>query len=147
MTDRTTSGDALATEFAAAQNLGTSNTAARISRASRPGSGMPSDSSIAVQPVSKSPMVPAGDLTKNGEPPLLTEFFLDVGHFQRIDERLDVAVENVGQLVQGQIDAMVGDAILRIIVCSNLSGSIAGSNLGLAHSSPRCLLLGDSCIE
>src|SRR5690348_7783013 len=107
MTERTTSGDALATELAAAQNRGTSSTAATISRASRSASGTPSDSSIATQPASKSPLVPYGsDFTKNGEPPLLTQLLLDVSDFQRFDEWLDVTVDNLVQLVQGEIDAM-----------------------------------------
>src|SRR3954466_6436600 len=106
MTAIATSGDASAIELAAAQNLGTSRTAATISRASRWGSATPSDSSIAVHPANRSPIVPMGNVVgKNGELLLLTEFFLYVGHLQRFDERIDVAIEHPGQLVQREIDS------------------------------------------
>src|SRR6185503_9088446 len=88
-----TSGEASATELAAAQNFGTSSTAATISRASRCASTTPSDSSIAAQPASKSPMVPIRIVVgKNGVAPLVTELLLNVCDFERFDERIDVTV-------------------------------------------------------
>src|SRR6476620_9881863 len=148
MTAIATSGDASATEFAAAQNFGTSSTAATISRASRCGSLTPSASSIDVQPASKSPMVPMGSVVgKYRALPLLTELLLHVGNLEGLDERIDVSIEDFRQLVQREIDPVVGDAVLRIVVGADLRRSIAGANLRLSHPRARRFLLGDFRIE
>src|SRR4051812_41944608 len=127
MTAIATSGDASATELAAAQNFGTSRTAATISRASRCASTTPSDSSIDVHPASRSPMVPMGRVVgKKGVLLLFTKLLLHIRDLECLDERLDFTIQHLGQLVQCQIDAMIGDAILRIIVRPDLRRAIAG---------------------
>src|SRR5256885_16735777 len=109
ITARATSGEASEIAFDVAQNFGTSRTAAIISRASRSGSLTPSDSSMDAQPASKSPMVPIGIFVgKNGAPDLFTELLLDVGNLERFDEWLDLAIQHLRQLVQREVDAVVG---------------------------------------
>src|SRR3954468_17944418 len=144
MTARATSGDASEIALDVAQNFGTSSTAATISRASRSGSLTPSDSSIAAHPARRSPMVPIGIFVgKNGAPDLFTELLLDVGNLERFNEGVDVAVENFRELVESEINAVVGDAILRIVVGADLRGAVASSNLSLPHPGPGSLLFGD----
>src|ERR1700694_2436617 len=148
MTDRATSGDASATEFAAAQNLGTSSTAARMSRASRWDSVTPTDASIAVQPASRSPMVPIGNVVgKNGALGLFTKLLFDIGDLERFDEWLDFAVQHLGQLVQCEIDSVIGDAILRIVVRADLGGTITGADLCLPHARAGSFLLRNLRVE
>src|SRR5438093_6565475 len=141
-------GDASATVFAAAQNFGTSSTAATISRASRSGSGKPSASNIEVHPASKSPIVPIGSVVGKYEPPLLlTELLLDVGNFESLDEGVYLSVQNFRQLVKRQIDPMVGDPILRVIISTVFGRAVAGADLGLAHARASSFLLRDFRVE
>src|SRR4051812_14136949 len=144
MTARATSGVASDIAFDVAQNFGTSRTAATISRASLSGSLTPSDSSMDAHPASKSPMVPIGIFVgKNGAPDLFTELLLDVGNLERFNERLDLAIQHFRQLVQREIDAVIGDSILRIVVRADLCRAIARADLSLAHAGACGLLLGD----
>ena len=56
----------------------------------------------------------------------LLEAFCIFGNNQLIDAALDITVHEGGEIVDGVIDAMVGDSTLRIVVCSNFCGAIAG---------------------
>src|SRR2546423_4081036 len=148
ITDRATSGDAADTEFAAAQNLGTSSTAATMSRASRWGSPMPTDSSIAVQPAKRSPMVPIGNVVgKNGAAALLTELLFHVRDLEGLDERLDFPVEHSCQLVQREVDAVIGDSVLRVVVRADFCRAITGADLCLAHAGALGFLRRDLRVE
>src|SRR5436309_2677328 len=44
------------------------------------------------------------------------QLFLQVMRHQRFDDRINLALQNKRQVVEGQLDAMVGDAVLREIV-------------------------------
>ena len=46
---------------------------------------------------------------------------------QGADELIEVAVHHIGQLVQRQIDAVIGDASLRKIVGADALGAITAS--------------------
>ena len=68
---------------------------------------------------------------------------------ERIDQRPDLSVHAFGELMQREVDAMVGDTILREIVRANFFGAIAGFNLALSLCSeggvlfllPICVIL------
>ena len=49
--------------------------------------------------------------------------------YQRIHQRSEFAVHDFAELVQGEADAMVGDAILRKVVGADFFGAIAGFDL------------------
>ena len=53
----------------------------------------------------------------------------DVLARQRIDEFVEVAGDDLGQAVQGQVDAVVGDAALRKIVGADALAAVAGADL------------------
>ena len=42
-----------------------------------------------------------------------------------VDAVLDIAVHEGGKIIDGVVDAMVGDASLRIVVCANLGTAVA----------------------
>ena len=61
---------------------------------------------------------------------------LVVGH-QRIDDLVQPdAVDHLGQLVERQVDAMVGDAPLRKIVGADALGAVAAADLAAPVGSP-----------
>ena len=73
-----------------------------------------------MHPASKSPIVPIGNVVgKYGALLLFTELLLYVGDLEGFDEGLNVAIEHLRQLVECEIDAVIGDAVLRIIVGSD----------------------------
>src|SRR3954463_3099632 len=93
-------------------------------------------------------MVPIGsDVTKNGAAALFAKLLLHVGDFEGVDEGLDLAVEHPRELVQREVDAVIGDPILRIIVSADLGGPVTGAHLRLAHPRARRFLLGDLRVE
>ena len=47
---------------------------------------------------------------------------------QRVKDRLEFAVHDFRELVNGESDAMIGDAVLREIVGANLLATVAGSD-------------------
>jgi len=66
-------------------------------------------------------------------PPALPARFLqrlglEVGA-QAVDDVLQIAVEDAGQVVLGQPDAVVGQAVLREVVGANLLRAVAGADL------------------
>ena len=60
---------------------------------------------------------------------------------QAIHERSELAVHHFGELVDGQADAVVGDAVLGIILCPNFFRAIAGFDLATAFGGDGGLLL------
>ena len=63
----------------------------------------------------------------------MRQFFSLVFLIQRANELVEVAVHDIVELVEGQIDAMVGDAALRKIVRANALGAIARADLQFAR--------------
>ena len=51
---------------------------------------------------------------------------------QSVHERAELAVHGFGELMQGEIDAVVGHAILRKIVGADFFGAVAGLDLAAA---------------
>ena len=49
---------------------------------------------------------------------------------QLVNKGIEFAVQHVGQLIQGQADAMVGDAVLGEIVGADLLAALPGAHLG-----------------
>ena len=60
---------------------------------------------------------------------------------ESVHERAELAVHRFGELMQSEIDAMVGDAILREIVRADLFGAIARLDLAAAFGSEELVLL------
>src|SRR5262245_58655424 len=52
---------------------------------------------------------------------------------QRLDDRLEIAVHHVQQLVKRQVDAVIGDPALREIVGPDALGAVARAHLQLAR--------------
>ena len=50
-----------------------------------------------------------------------------------LDDRADLAFEDGWQVVPGLLEAMIGDAVLRKIICADLLGAVAGADLAGAH--------------
>src|SRR5579883_515 len=63
--------------------------------------------------------------------------------YQRVDYRVQpLPFHDLGEIVERQIDPMIGHAPLRKIICANALGSIARSNLILAFGGTRFGCLG-----
>src|ERR1035438_7392105 len=60
---------------------------------------------------------------------------------QRVDHGLDAAVHEVRQLVRGEADAMIGNAVLREVVGADLLAAIAAAHHRPALLGQRVLLL------
>ena len=52
--------------------------------------------------------------------------------YQGVDEGLELAVHDLGELVQRQAHAVVGDPVLRKVVSADLLAAVAGADLLLA---------------
>ena len=63
---------------------------------------------------------------------LLRQFFGLVFLIQRTNQLIEVAVHDIIELVQRQIDTVIGDAALRKIIGANAFGPVPGSDLKLA---------------
>src|SRR5262245_11207437 len=66
---------------------------------------------------------------------------------QRVDHRVEVAVEHTIELVQGEIDAMIGDPALREVVRADLLRAVAAAHHGTAVRRDRRLLVLSGTIE
>src|SRR5438876_5369218 len=64
----------------------------------------------------------------------LTEPLLRFSEPERVDECVDVAAHDRGQVVRCPPDAMVGHATLRIVVRPDLRRAIAGADLRASHA-------------
>ena len=60
---------------------------------------------------------------------------------QRVDDRVELAVHHEIELVQGEADAMIGDAVLREVVGADLLAAVAGAHHAAALGAERRLLL------
>lgn len=57
------------------------------------------------------------------------EFFLDVAVLEGGDEFGEVALDDLGEVVEGEVDAVIGDAILREVVGADALAAVAGTDL------------------
>src|ERR1043166_6655052 len=48
---------------------------------------------------------------------------------QRFDERIEIALDEIGEIIERHFDAMIGDAILREIVSADFFAAFAGADL------------------
>src|SRR5687767_5529260 len=60
---------------------------------------------------------------------------------QRLDQAFQVAVDHVRELVQRQVDAMVGHAALRKVIGADAFGTIARTDLQFARAGLRLVAL------
>src|SRR5687768_7606839 len=95
------------------QKRGTSSTDATMSRASRPAAVIPPRASIASSSATSVRTVGGANAPAMRS---FIESFLDIGDLERLEQRLDLAIQHTRQVVQRESHAMVGDAILREIV-------------------------------
>src|SRR6202044_1567828 len=72
---------------------------------------------------------------------LLRQLFGLVFLVQRTNQLVEIAVHDIVQLVEREIDAMVGHAALRKVIGANALGTIARTHLQLARLSLLTLLL------
>src|SRR5579859_896519 len=61
--------------------------------------------------------------------------------YQRVQNRLELAVHYIRELVQCQADAVIGHAVLREVVGADLLAAVAAANLRFALLGQRLLLL------
>src|SRR3989449_56615 len=118
-------------------------TAAHNVVASRRGSGTPARSSGATASSSAAAIEDAEPRTARSstEPlPLSREP-------QRVDHVVEIAVHHLGKIVDGVVDAMVGDPVLREVVRTDLLRPVAGADLGAPLPGPRRFLLGEHLVE
>ena len=66
---------------------------------------------------------------------------------ERPDEFIEVPVEHVLKLVQGQVDSVIGDAILREIVGPDLRGPVPGPDHRSSLPRPRGFQFGQSPVQ
>ena len=60
---------------------------------------------------------------------------------ERVDERASLPSIDFGELVQGETDAVIGDAVLRKIVGADFFGAVAGLDLAAALGGEELVLL------
>src|SRR5512141_565040 len=142
-TDRSTT----AARFISGHERGTSSSAAMMSVAMRRGSAILAARSCDATSSMTLTIVGFGPEDSSFDATLLAEPVLDVGDLQCFDDRLDVSIENLSQLVHRESNAMIGDAVLRKVVSANLCRSVAGADLRLAHSRALRFLLGEACVK
>src|SRR5262245_14953890 len=65
-----------------------------------------------------------------------------IGHDERVDQLVEIALQDPGQVVDGQPDAVVCDPVLRVVVGPDLLRAVAAANHGLARRRVRLPLLG-----
>src|SRR5438093_3154870 len=66
---------------------------------------------------------------------------------QGVDQVVEVAVQHLGEVVHGVMNAMIGDAMLGEVVGPDLLGSVPGAHLGPALAGAGRFLLGDHLVE
>src|SRR5207245_544275 len=72
-----------------------------------------------------------------------TDARLLCGQAQRVDQLVELPVHHLGEVMRGEADAMVGDAVLREVVGADLLRPIARPHLSTPHPRPRRLLVGE----
>src|SRR5687768_9621874 len=73
--------------------------------------------------------------------------FLLARELQRLDDLIEIAVENFLEVVRGETNAVIGDAALRKIVRADLGRAIAGADLRFALARTLCFLRGYLRVE
>src|SRR6266850_1912189 len=91
--------------------------------ASRRGLGRPAAPRRWAASVSAARMVEPCAVRSGTEPLLLAR------KPQGVDEIIEVAVQHFGEVVDGVVDAMIGDAVLRKVVRANLGRAVARPHL------------------
>src|SRR6266568_1384301 len=76
-----------------------------------------------------------------------TEPFLLAGEAQRVDQVVEVALQDVGQIVDGIVDAVIGDPVLGEVVRPNLGRAVAGADLSATLAGAGRFLLGEHLVE
>src|SRR2546428_6973584 len=105
--------------------------------ASRRGLGRPAAPRRWAASVSASRMVEPCAVRSGTEPLLLA------GKPQGVDQIIEVAIQHVGEVVDGVVDTMIGQTILRKVVGANLGRAVARAHLGPAAAGPGRFLPGD----
>src|SRR5918992_3157349 len=102
------------------------------------GSEMPASRSCSVL----SARSDASDVTVSG-----IDQLLPAGHAQRVDDRVQIAIEHVVEIVHRQIDSVISDAALRKIIGPNFGGPVTGADHGPPLPRPGGLLLREHSVE
>ena len=68
-------------------------------------------------------------------------------HLQCIDDFLDIAGHYAVKPIERQVYAMVGNAILRKVVCANFSGAVSGADHGFAAGGFCLFLFGNHGVQ
>src|ERR671930_827030 len=76
-----------------------------------------------------------------------TEPFLLTRQAQRANQVVEAAVQHLGKIVNGVMDAVIGDPVLGKVVGADLLRPVAGAHLGAPLPRPRGLLLGDHAVQ
>src|SRR5207247_7317858 len=116
-------------------------TAAQRVLASRRASGSPAPASRSTASPSASAIAKRRAIRSDTEPLLLTR------EAQGVDQIVEVAVQQLGEVVNGVVDAMIGDTVLRKVVRANLGRAIARAHLGPALAGTGRFLHGAHLVE
>src|SRR5688572_2913395 len=111
-----------------------------MARAPGPASTMPASTPVALGTASmggaastdRASLLTPGPCSRRAPLFFLGELFGLVLVLQGIHELVELALHDVGQLVQREVDAVVGDAALREIVRADAFRAVAGAHLQLA---------------
>src|SRR6266566_9749409 len=82
-----------------------------------------------------------GSQLQRGQP------FLQIMRHERFDEAVNVAVDDRGQIVKRQFDAVVGHTVLRKVVGADALVAFACADLGLALRGVFRVFFGDLLLE
>src|SRR5687767_3474387 len=127
------------------QNRGTSRTAATMSRASRLASATPPSVSSASRAPTSSRMVAGVGQARAARS--LIETLFHIGDAERVQERVDLALQHPREIMHGEPYAMIGDAVLGEVVGADLRGPVARADLRLPHARSGRLTLGEAHVE
>src|SRR5207253_1933594 len=116
-------------------------TAAHSIIASRRGPGRPEAARRSAASCSASP-IEVGCAARSGTEPLLF-----TREPQGVDQVVEATVQHLGEVVDGVMDAMVGDAVLREVVRANLGRAVSRADLGSALAGAGGFLFGDHLVE
>jgi hypothetical protein len=79
--------------------------------------------------------------------PRLFELLVELIGHERTDERVEVAFDEIRQVVEGQFNAVIGHAVLREIISADLLAPFAGADLVFAVGGVFGIFLGDLAFE
>jgi len=69
-----------------------------------------------------------------------------MGH-EGVDEGVDIAFEGSGEVIEGEVDTVIGDAVLGVVVGADAFVAFAGADLGAAFGGVAGIFLGDFLFE